>query len=108
MNCNKNFKNQRKKGRNVKGYTNKITCISTVNSCYYLITLIINYCHVITIYMSYCHVITFIYHKTHEIAAKVHASLLMATLNFLLFTNFIDFFMNIHETKSDMICVSEH
>ena len=58
--------------------------------CYYLVTLMMNYCHVITIYMNYCHVVMYTYHKTYEVEAKVHASLLLDTLNVLLVTIFID------------------
>ena len=49
---------------------------------------------------------SYTYHKTYEVEAKVHASLLLDTLNFLLFAiyHFYRRFMNIHESKSDMLC----
>ena len=58
------------------------------------------------IYMNYCHVVMYTYHKTnmYEVEAKVHASLLLDTLNFWLFTIFIVVFLNIHESKSHMLC----
>ena len=61
-----------------------------------------NYCHVITIYMNYCHVVMYTYHKTYEVEAKVHASLLLDTLNFLLVTIFIDVLWI--STKVNLIC----
>ena len=68
-------------------------CISTFNSCQ--LSLFdhfnnMNNCHLITIFMYYCFDNTYIYHKTYNVALKVHASLLMNILNFLLFAIFTD------------------
>ena len=54
--------------------------------------------------MNYCHVVMFTYHKTYEVKAKVHASLWWTPLIFAIY-HFYQRFMNIHESKSDMICI---
>ena len=52
--------------------------------------------------MNFCHVVMYTYHKTYEVEAKVYASLLLDTLNFLLVTIFIDVLYI--STKVNLIC----
>ena len=57
--------------------------------------------------MNYCHVVMYTYHKTYEVKAKVHTSFAGHPYFFAIY-HFYQRFMDIHESRSDMMCILEH